>query len=105
MKIEVQLNHDTLLAINKLWQLPNQTTREGKSLLSILQFSAERFMKKSFSRIDKPKQKLFKMTLYHFEADEIEKFLRAAAVIILAEQHFEKTLVHKFCDNLNQQLA
>lgn len=105
MKIEVQLNHDTLLAINKLWQLPNQSTREGKSLLSILQFSAERFMRKSFSRVDKPKQKVFKMSLYNFEADELEKFLRAAADIILEDQPFEKTLVQKFCDNLNQKLA
>lgn len=92
------------MLINRLWILnENQNTREEKSALSVLQFSAERFMKKSFSRIGKKKP--FKITLWVFEASAIERHLRVKAYQNFPSDSFELNSVISFCNQLNQLLA
>lgn len=104
MKISLEITNDQLMLINRLWILnENQNSREQKASLSVLQFAAERFLKKSFSRLGKKKP--FKITLWVFEANAIERHLRVKAYQSFPTDSYELNTVISFCNQLNQQLA
>ena len=105
MKIQVELSNHTLSAINQLWGLPFDSTRQGKINQSVVQFASERFLKKAISRSGKPLNKPFTYSLYNFEGSVIEIYLRAAATIHFHPGTLERTLIDQLCNDINQKLA
>jgi hypothetical protein len=105
MKIELTLTNETLQTINSLWGIEFENTRVGKSNSSIIDFASGRFLRKALSRMGKPIKKEFKHSMYIFEADKIEIYLRAASCIKHTPSSLEQIIINKFCDDINQKLA
>lgn len=75
--IETKLNLNTVEAINKMWsiiQIPDTT--QGKVDKSILQYTAEKMIKKQIAKAAKKPRKEFTLSLYYFEIVTLERYLR-----------------------------
>ncbi len=75
--IETKLNLNTIEAINKMWtiiQIPDTT--QGKVDKSILQYTAEKLIKKQITKASKKPRKDFTLSLYLFEIITLERYLR-----------------------------
>ncbi|SCY94408.1 hypothetical protein [Flavobacterium caeni] len=104
MEIQTTLKLSTLQTINTLWPLLDfENTKRDKIDLSIVQYTAAKFMKKEASRIGKPKDKEFKMSLHYFELATIEDLLRTAAAKHLTE-FIDYTRVTNYCNQINQKI-
>ena len=75
--IETKLNLNTVEAINKMWpiiKIPD--TMQGNVDKSILQYTAEKLIKKQISKAAKKPRKEFTLSLYLFEIVTLERYLR-----------------------------
>lgn len=103
--INTNLNNYTLSAINQIWKyIDFPEVDQSKIEISILEFTAQKFVKKQLSRIGKKADKEFTISLHYFEAVVLEKKLREV-VSRLDPTSYEFSTILLYCNNLHPQLS
>lgn len=98
-----QLSGNTLTAINQVWQYVEfSENAQGKIDKSILEYTAQKFLKKQISRIGKNPKKEFTISINYFELVILERKLREVLDRMDFESH-EFSLLIQYCNQLHPQ--
>jgi len=111
MKIEININTDTLIALNsvlkQVYELPVSNDKRENVYKSIGFDLADKFDKKCKTRVKKAdlfdSKKKTKFTLKYHEAWALEEILREITPFI--QNPYQVILLNKVTDTLNQKLA